>query len=101
MGQRLDLHKILVQILGSTNVYFQPPATVSMNYPAIVYKREAIDIVHADNHPYQKQKRYLVTVIDRNPDSDIPDKVAELRTARHERSYTSNNLNHDVFSIYF
>ena len=38
MAPRLDLQKLLVELLGSDNVYFQPPPSVQMNYPAIVYK---------------------------------------------------------------
>lgn len=101
MAPRLQLQEILKAILGSSNVYFQPPPGVQMKYPAIVYKRDRIDIQHADNKPYKNAKRYQITVIDRNPDSDIPDKVAALRTCSFDRSFTADNLNHDVFNLYF
>jgi hypothetical protein len=101
MAQRLELQSLLVDLLGSNNVYFQPPPTVSMQYPCIVYNRDSIDTKFADNKPYQNRKRYQVTVIDSNPDSDIHDKVAELPLCSYERFFTADNLNHDVFNLFF
>lgn len=101
MAQRLDLQDLLVTLLGSNNVYFQPPPTVKMQYPCIVYKRDKVDTRFAGNKPYSRAKRYQVTVIDANPDSEIPDKIADLPKCTFERFFTSDNLNHDVYNLYF
>lgn len=101
MGQRLSLHSLLVAALGSTHVYFQPPPKVNMEYPCIVYRRDSIHSDHADNKPYRHKKRYQVTVIDRDPDSGIPDKVAALPQCSFDRRYVADNLNHDVFQLFF
>jgi len=101
MAQRLELQTVFVGILGSPNVYFQPPPTIKMEYPCIVYRRDYELANHADDIPYRRRKRYLVTVIDRNPDSDIPDKVAELPMCTYDRFYTADNLNHDVYKLFF
>ena len=101
MDPRLQLQALLEGLLQSSNVYFQPPANVQMKYPCIVYQRATMDTKFADNKPYSRAKRYQVTVIDRNPDSDIPDKVASLPLCVHNRFYTANNLNHDVFNLYY
>lgn len=98
---RGELHDILVDILGSSNVYFQPPASVKLQYPCILYARDSLWIDHADNTPYRHQRRYLITVVDADPDSEIPDKVAQLPTAQYGRSYSADYLNHDTFRIYF
>ncbi len=98
---RTELHAILVAILGSDQVYFQPSATTTLKYPCILYSRETMDIRHANNKPYKHQRRYLITVVDRNPDSEIPDKVAQLPTATYGRSYSADYLNHDTFRLYF
>jgi hypothetical protein len=98
---RLELQTLLEGVLGSTNVYFQPPPNVQMNYPCIVYRRNNADTKFADNNPYGYTKQYSVTVIDRNPDSDIPDKIAALPRCSFNRHYVINNLNHDVFNLYF
>lgn len=101
MAPRPELHQILKDLLGSANVYFQPPSTVVMVYPCIVYRRDNLDIRHANDKPYKHRKRYQVTVIDRNPDSAIPDKVAKLPLCAFDRFFTADNLNHDVFQLFF
>lgn len=98
---RLQLQTLLESLLGSTNVYFQPPATVKMQYPCIVYHRDNADTKFADNGPYRLTKKYQVTVIDRNPDSLIPDRVATLPLCTYNRWFSADNLNHDVFTLYY
>lgn len=101
MGQRQQLQDLLEVILGSESVYFQPPANVQMKYPCIVYMRGIAVAQFAGNNPYRYTKRYQVTVIDRNPDSLIPDKVAALPMCAHNMFFKADNLNHDVFNLYF
>ena len=101
MGQRLELQTILTGILETDHVYFQPPPTVTMEYPCIVYRRDYELTRFADDRPYSRKKRYQVTVMDYNPDSIIPDKIAELPLCTYDRFYTADNLNHDVFKLFF
>lgn len=101
MNRRLQLHQLLVNVLGSNNVYFQPPESIRMNYPCIVYERNSVDSKFADNKLYLHKKRYSITVIDKNPDSIIPDRVAELPLCKFNRHYKVNNLNHDVYNLYY
>ena len=101
MAQRRELQAALEVLLGSREVYFQPPESIQMTYPAIVYSRADILTDHANNQPYYKRKRYSVTVIDRNPDSLLPDQLAEWPMCSHERHFKADNLNHDVFNLYF
>ena len=101
MGNRLDLQAMLEKLLGSNNVYFQPPASVKMQYPAIVYSRSRIDNSHADDGVYMQSLEYEVIVIDRDPDSEIVMKVSRLPRCRHERHYTADGLNHDAFKLIY
>lgn len=101
MGQRLQLHQILVNLLGSRNVYFQPDENVKLAYPCIIYQRNDEAVRRADNVRYFHEKRYLVTVIDPNPDSAIPDKVGALPKASFVRFFAKGYLNHDIYNVYF
>ena len=101
MASRLELNTKLTQILGSDNVYFQPPENLRMQYPCIRYERDRIDTKFADNNPFSLTKRYQVVVIDPNPDSEIPDKVSRLQLCQFDRHYVADNLYHDVFILYF
>lgn len=88
-------------ILGTTEVYYQPPENVVMKYPCIVYQWDHANTQFADNHPYRHHKRYQVTYIDRKVDSDVPDKIANLPMSLFSRSYVADNLNHSVFDLYY
>jgi len=99
MAQRLQLHEILKSF--TDNVYFQPPENVTLKYPCIVYQRDYADTKFADDIPYNFTLRYVVTVIDRDPDSDIPGKVASMPMCLYNRFFTADNLNHDVYRVFF
>lgn len=101
MGTRLELHEVLCNIIGSRNVYYQPPESIKMNYPAIVYSRNDISKKHGDDIPYMQSVSYQVTVIDKDPDSTIVSDIAKLPYCRFNRHFTSDNLNHDVFTLYY
>lgn len=101
MGSRLDLQTKLETLLGSKNVYYQPPASVRINYPAIVYSRSNIENRHADDDVYMQAYFYEVVVIDEDPDSEIIENISKLPGCRFDRHYTSDNLNHDVFTLYY
>jgi len=98
---RLDLHEKLVEILGSRNVYFQPPSSLRLTYPCIVYKLQDIDEKFANDKLYIRKKRYIITIIDTNPDSLMPDKIAQLPLTTFDRYYPADNLNHYVYLTYF
>ena len=98
-NSRIKLQNILEEILGSRNVYFQPPENIKMKYPAIVYTRSDIKNTYADNEVYKQDNVYQITVIDTNPDSDIVKKISKLPMCRYNRNFKSDNLNHDVFVI--
>ena len=101
MSSRLDLQTILEGILGSRNVYFQPPSSVRMQYPAIVYARKDVEKRSADDMAYRKLPSYELVLIDKNPDSEFVDKLLDLPYCSFDRHYESDNLNHDVFTLYF
>lgn len=98
---RLQIQALLESVLGTNQVYFQPPPNLAIAYPCIIYKRDFANTQFADNNPYRSSKRYQITIIDQDPDSVIPDKVANLPMCLFERHFTAGNLHHDVYNIYF
>ena len=101
MGRpRLDLHALL-KTLGAQKVYFQPPNGLQMVYPCITYERDDVDTRYANNFPYTTDIRYMITVIDRDPDSAIVKQVALLPMSSFNRSFQADDLNHDVYTLYF
>ena len=100
MASRLELQTTFEGVLGSRNVYFQPPESVKIQYPAIVYKLAAIRVDHANNRAYKNSPSYEATLIDKNPDSKYVEKLLELPYCSFDRSFASDNLNHFVFTIH-
>lgn len=101
MDRRLELHEKLCDILGTRNVYYQPPESINMKYPAITYFRNDIGNDFANNNVYVQSHEYEVIVIDYDPDSEIVDAVSKFPSCRYNRHYISDNLNHDVFTLYY
>lgn len=98
---RLMLDELLVDVLGSENVYFSPPSGAEMHYPCITYDLSGDKPTYADNIKYLNAKRYVVSVIDEDPDSKIADDILELPYCSFDRKFEVDNLNHFVFDLYF
>lgn len=98
---RTELHDILVELLGSRNVYYQPPNNVKMTYPCIVYSWDGTIVEFADNGGYFRRKSYQVTVIDQDPDSRIPDLVEALPYCSMSTTMVVDNLHQFTFNLAF
>lgn len=105
-GNRLVLHDIFIDILGTrgkpvSRVYFQPPPSIKMEYPCIIYKRDDVQNFFSNDALYFGMKQYSVTVIDKNPDSLIHDKILSLRYCSFSTHFEIDGLNHDVYKLYY
>ena len=101
MASRLELQSKLEELLGSRNVYYQPPENLKTNYPAIVYSKTRPDIKRANDQIYLQKNRYEIIVIDSHPDNPVIDELLQLPMCSYDRHYTSDNLNHDVLTLYY
>ncbi len=107
MKTRLDLQDALQNVIGirsdgKQNVYFQPPESVKLNYPCIVYQRSSGKTLYGNDMPYNFTNSYDITLITTDPDSPLVKKLAmALPTIRHNTFFPSDNLNHDSYTIYF
>lgn len=101
MANRLELQTKLEELLGSRNVYYQPPENTKMVYPAIRFTRKDIESRYADGRIYSKTNCYEIIVISRTPDHPVIDKIMELPYCSFDRHYVSDNLNHDSLTLYF
>lgn len=97
LSKRLDLHEMLCEILGSSKCYFQPPESVKLEYPCIIYKYDNNTRIHADDVPYNITHQYIVTLVTRDPDDPRVNTMTELPRMRFDRYYTADNLHHYSF----
>lgn len=101
MASRLELQSKLEELLGSRNVYYQPPENLKISYPAIIYSKEDIDIKYANNKNYNNVNRYNIIVIDKLPDNNVINKILQLPLSSYDRHYNDDNLNHDSITLYY
>lgn len=102
MGQRREqLQAVLEAAQGSENVYFEPPETVRMQYPCIVYSRENPHKTYADNQGYIYEQRYSLTLISRDADNPVVDTIGRMPKASWLRGFKADGLNHDVLELYY
>lgn len=98
---RLDLQEFLETLKGDEHVYFQPPASVKMVYPAIRYKLATIANTYANNRAYLQGTAYELVYITKNPDDVMIKTLSKLPYCKFDRHYTADNLNHYTFTLYY
>lgn len=101
MGTRLELQNKLEDLLEVDHVYYQPPESKKIEYPAIIYGKSKVDKRNADNEAYQLNTRYELIVIDKRPDHPVIQELLKLPYCSYDRHYESDNLNHDTLTLYF
>ena len=57
--------------------------------------------MRANNKNYKFNDSYTVTVIDRNPDSDIAKQILQMDYSKFDRQFVTDGLNHISFTIYY
>ena len=95
-----ELQTTFEELLESKEVYYNPPASVKMRYPAVVYTRSEITNRFANNNVYRQWNQYEVTVISRDPDCDWIEKVSRMPRCSFVTSYVADNLYHNKFRLY-
>ena len=101
MASRLELQTKLEELLGSRNVYYQPPESIVMEYPAIIYNKIKPDTKHANDKVYIKTNCHEIIVISRKPDNPVISMIENLPMCEWDSHYKADNLNHDVLTLYF
>ena len=102
MASRLELQDEFETLLGSDHVYFQPPSSVRIKYPCIIYNLTNISDRRADNIAYNLNNEYEVIYIDKDPDNNIKTQmITHFPKCRFNRFYTAENLNHYVFILFY
>lgn len=101
MADRLELHSVLQELLGSSNVYYQPPESIKMQYDAIRYSKKTMDSKYANDRKYSMIDCYEIIVISRLPDNPVIKKLLSLPYCSYDRHYVADNLHHDVLTIYW
>ena len=95
-----ELQAKFEELLESGNVYYNPPLSKKIEYDAIVYDRSKIENTFANDYVYRQFHQWEVTVITEDPDAPIIYKISRLPMCTHDRHFVSDNLHHNVFTLY-
>lgn len=95
------LQSILEDILGSSEVYFQPPSDRTRKYPCIEYALSDVQQMYADNKTYLAIPRYTITHFNKLPDMTIPNKILKLPTCSFLGFHKEQYFNVYTFNLYF
>lgn len=97
---RQDLHMELLTFCP--NVYYQPPESIKLTYPCIVYSEETPYVEPADNIKYKVNRRWQIMVITKDPENTLGWTIFNsLSHCTIGRIFNSNNLHHVSLSLYF
>lgn len=99
MTNRLTLHNTLLDILGSSSVYYNPPESIKMTFPCIVYQLDSLVPVRADNVNYLGYTIYKITVISKQVDHPAVKKILKLPMTRFSTAFTANGFYHYVIIL--
>lgn len=101
MASRIDLQSKLEELLGSRNVYYNPPDNLRMQYNAIRYSLGVRQSTYADDRKYRNMNRYDLIVITRESDPEVVEKLLELPYCSMGTPYKADNLNHYPLTLYW
>lgn len=99
---RLNLDKELRALLGTSNVYFQPPESIKLKYPCFIYNLSSVPSIYANDRVYKSHRRYQVTYVTSDPDTQmIDDFLAAFQLVGFDRHFAADRLNHYIFTLYY
>lgn len=99
--KRRFIQNELETLLGSSNVYFQPPENIKLKYPAIVYSTGSPSITYANNKVYSYLTNFVMTYIRKTSGDDLPETIVRhFQNCTEDRTFVSDNLYHTVFKLF-
>lgn len=102
MGSRLKLQAELEGILGSSNVYFQPPSSTSLKYPCIIYNLTRTNTIRADNRIYKATNEYHVKHIYKSLENEKKDELLNrFLMISHDSRFIADKLYNDEFTLFY
>lgn len=102
MSRRLNLHDELLEVFGNNRVYYQPPESVKLTYPCLIYQKSSTFGRYANDKRYMGRDRYDITIISRDPDNGYAERLMEhFQYCSFSRRYVSDNLYHDALDLFY
>ena len=101
MKTRAEVQKLLEEVLGSKNVYFQPPPNTSIKYPCFVFKFNKFHRRNADNTPYILTGCWEVHHMYKSVNNDLKEKMLFIAPwVEYDRRIVADGVYNDYYTIY-
>lgn len=81
------------------HLYYQPPESIKLEYPCIIYQLGSINSTYANDMPYTHGVSFEATYITRNPASPVVTELAKIPQSKFDRYFVSDNLHHYVYTF--
>lgn len=100
---RIDLHNMIKSLTPTGwNIYFQPPESIKLSFPCIIYGRGEIDAKYADDKMYVGKRAYNVQIISRDPECTLAETLMmNISGCKSTGLSVIDNLYHDNLTIYY
>ena len=93
-----DLYTQLKDIVDY--VYFQPPESVKLQYPCVIYSLKDIKARKADNMPYTTSLGYSLLFMTKDPKDERIISFMNLEHCKFDRYYSADNVHHYSYTVY-
>ena len=101
-SRRFLLQNQLETLLGLDHVYFNPPESISLVYPCLIYTLSNKLVNSADDKMYKKMDRYELTYIHIDPDDLFVDSLlSNFNYIKFDRQAIVKNVYNDYLILYF
>lgn len=101
MDRRLELHQILKSTSQLDRVYYQPHENVKLVYPCLIYSLDGVKTEFGDDHGYIGTKQYQLTIITRDPETPVLDRLLTLPMCTFSTSFVKDQLYHYILRVYY
>lgn len=98
---RKELQSALEGITGVNKVYFQPPESIRLEYPCIVYSIKNHGFNHANDDKYIGVDKYEAVLIQKTYNESLIKSILRMKFCSHDAEYLNDNLYHDAFTIFW
>ena len=101
MKRKNELSAILHTLPVHDEVHFQPPESIKLKYPCIIYKFDGYRDFRANDGRHITRERYLITHIYKDPTNNLRETIRSLFLyVDFDRMFINDNLYHDVYTVY-
>lgn len=97
---RLRFHNALQAYVGNNiKLYFNPPEDLKLQIPCIRYSLSTFNVRHADDQVHRAVPIYDVTLVTRDVDDPLIEKLVKFPGSRFDRTYRDSSLCYATYRI--